>query len=64
MNRQLRYATGVSEAEYKQWCKDNKKPAYKASSKKEFFDRIADGRLVRDAYTGKLVKSRRTKESK
>ena len=46
---------GVSMSEYKKWCKDNKKPAYKSETKQEFFARIADGRLVRDE-SGHIIK--------
>lgn len=62
LNKQAFELAGVTEAEYKRWCKENKKAAYKPSSKEEFFARIRDGRLVRDSHSGKLVKKyRKTK---
>lgn len=61
INKQAFAIAGVTEAEYKRWCYDNKKAAYKQSTKEEFFARIRDGRLVRDTHTGKLVKKYRKK---
>ena len=58
MNKQIRRFVDVTEADYKDWCKENKKPAYKPETKAEFFARIQDGRLVKDA-NGKLVKKYR-----
>ena len=59
INKQALRLSGVTEADYKQWCIDNHKPAYLSSTKKDFFDRIKDGRLVKDANTGKLIKKYR-----
>lgn len=59
LNKQAFALAGVTEAEYKRWCKDNKKAAYKQSTKEEFFARIRDGRLVRDVRTNKLIKKYR-----
>lgn len=59
LNKQAFILAGVTENEYKRWCKENKKPAYKQSSKEEFFARIRDGRLVRDVRTNKLIKKYR-----
>lgn len=59
INKQAFALAGVTLAEYKRWCKDNKKAAYKQETKEDFFARIRDGRLVRDARTGKLVKKYR-----
>lgn len=59
MNKQAFKLAGVTEAEYKRWCKDNHKAAYKAEVKEDFFARIQDGRLVRDERSGKLVKKYR-----
>ena len=58
MSKQIRRWVGVTEAEYKAWCKENKKPSYKPETKADFFARIQDGRLVRDA-NGKLIKKYR-----
>lgn len=58
LNKEAFKLVGVSETEYLKWCKDNKKPAYLTSTKKDFFARIRDGRLARDQY-GNLVKKRR-----
>lgn len=59
-NKQAFILAGVTINEYKQWCKEVNKPAYKQSTKEDFFARIQDGRLVRDA-SGKLVKKYRKK---
>jgi len=56
MNKQIYKIAGVTENDYKQWCKENKRQAYKLESKREFFARLSDGRLVRDPLTGKLVR--------
>jgi len=58
-NKQAFLLADVTEYDYKQWCIENKKPAYKASTKADFFARIQDGRLVKDRNTGKLVKKYR-----
>jgi hypothetical protein len=50
--------TKTTKAEFLEWCKENKKPAYKAETKQDFFDKVKTGRLVRDAATGKLVVKR------
>ncbi len=60
-NKQAFTLTGVTVKEYEQWCKDNKRAAYKTESKVEFFARIADGRLARNEQ-GKLVKKHRPKK--
>ena len=57
-NKQALAVANVTESDYKNWCKENKKAAYKQSSKEEFFARIQDGRLVKDTH-GKLVKKYR-----
>lgn len=62
VNQQAFKLAGVTEEEYKAWCKENKKPAYLKSSKADFFSRIHDGRLVRDE-SGKLIKKRRKNKS-
>lgn len=58
-NKQIKEFMNVSNEDYLQWCKDNKKKAYKRSTKEEFFARISDGRLVKDTTTGKIIKKRR-----
>lgn len=47
---------GVTERDYQHWCRINKKSSTNFASKREFFARIHDGRLLRDASTGVLVK--------
>lgn len=63
INKQAFQLAGVSEAEYRKWCKENKKPYYKAETKAEFFSKIQSGRLVKDS-DGKLVKKRLTKKGR
>ena len=58
LNQQAFNLAGVTEEDYKKWCKENKKAAYLKSSKAEFFARIHDGRLVKDS-SGNLIKKRR-----
>ena len=60
INEKALKLAGVTETEFKKWCKENKKKAYLASTKAEFFAKIADGRLVRDSE-GKLVKKYKRK---
>lgn len=60
MNKQIYKIVGVTENDYKSWCKENGKQAYKIESKTEFFARLADGRLVKD-ITGKLIRKNRSK---
>lgn len=59
MNKQIFKHVGVTGAEYRQWCKDNKKASYKPSVKADFFERIQDGRIMRDS-DGVLVNKRRS----
>lgn len=59
MNKQLFQEVGITEADYKKWCKDNKKPSYKSETKEEFFARIQDGRLVKDKSGNLIRKNRR-----
>lgn len=55
MNKRSLMLAGVTEEDYVKWCKDTKRAPYKTSSKTEFFNRIQEGRLVKDA-SGKLIK--------
>ena len=50
--------TNTTKADYLEWCEKNSKPAYKAESKKEFFSKIKEGKLIRDSASGKLVVKR------
>lgn len=47
--------TGVTKEEYIKWCKENKKPSYKTETKKEFFSKIQQGKLIKDSK-GNLIK--------
>ena len=58
MNKKGLDVANVSEKDFISWCKENHKAPSKASTKKEFFDKIISGKLVKDS-TGKLVKSRK-----
>lgn len=58
MKLQAFYITGTTYEEYLAWCKENNRPAYKQSSKREFFTKIRIGKLCRDNITGKLVNKR------
>lgn len=61
MNKQIYKIAGVTENDYKEWCKENKKQAYKIENKRDFFARLSDGRLVRDPLTRKLIRKNRTR---
>lgn len=61
MNKTAFELAGVTEAEFKAWCKENHKPSYKASTRNEFFAKIQDGRLAKDKQTGKFVKKHKLK---
>ena len=61
MIKQAFQLVGVTEADYRKWCKENKKSYYKPEVKAEFFSKIQSGRLVKDA-DGKLIKKRLTKK--
>lgn len=61
MNKQIYKIAGVTENDFKTWCKDTGRKAYKPESKTEFFARLADGHLVRDEKTHKLITKRRSK---
>ena len=54
MNKQILTLVGVSEEEYLDWCKVNKKRRSLLKTKQEFFKRIREGKLVRDE-DGKLI---------
>lgn len=57
MNKQIYKVTGMTELDYKIWCKENKRPSYKRKTKQDFFERVLDGRLVKE--NGKLVRKNR-----
>ena len=61
LNKNAFKISGVTQAEYFRWCKENKKPAYLTSTKTEFFRKIQEGKLVRDSE-GKLIKKRKKKD--
>ena len=61
MNKKGLIIAGVTEADFKKWCKDTGRPITKKESKIEFFTRIKDGRLVKDS-SGKLVKKYKTRQ--
>ena len=48
---------GVTEQDYLDWCKENKKPHYRTSTKAEFFKLIQEGKLVKDK-SGQVVKGK------
>lgn len=62
MNQKALELANVDEGEFRKWCRENGKAYYKPETKKEFFARIQDGRLVRNEE-GKLVKKYNKKEN-
>ena len=55
INKQALELLGVTVGEYLFWCKENKMPSYKETTKKEFFKRCIEGRIVKDARNNRLV---------
>ncbi len=45
---------GVTEKEYKEWCKENNLYSSKVTSKKLFYQKILKKEIVRDLKTNKL----------
>ena len=58
INKQALDMAGCTVEDYITWCKNNNKSSYKQSTKVEFFEKIADGRIVRDSQTGELINKR------
>ena len=55
MNKQISKLLNVNEEDYIKWCRANKRAVYKKSSKKEFFNKILKGKLVRNE-SGNFIK--------
>lgn len=55
MNKTAFRVAGVTEKDFKDWCQETGRAAYRPETKAEFFARIKDGRLVKDA-SGHLVR--------
>lgn len=67
INQQALDIAGVTYQEYLNWCQLNNKAPYKKKTRKEFFKRITDERIIRDKHTGELVNKRprnKVKENK
>ena len=58
MNKQIESVVNVTYEDYRQWCKENNKSWYMPKVRADFFAKIQDGRLVKDATTGKIVKKK------
>ena len=54
MNKTLLKQVNVTEEEYRTWCQQHRKSAYKSSTKAEFFRLIQEGRFMRDR-SNKLI---------
>lgn len=54
---------GVTDDEYRLWCKKENLPHYKLTTKKRFYRLILNKEIVRDSKTGKLklVKKKKKK---
>lgn len=59
MSKQALEIVGVTLNDFKNYCNDFKKAAYKLETKTEFFSLILRNKLVREYTTGKLVKTRK-----
>lgn len=55
ISKQALELVGCTVEDYLQWCRDNNQPSYKETTKKEFFKRISENRIVRDSSTGLLI---------
>ena len=55
INKNALKLCGVTEEDYLNWCRENKKPAYLNSSKTKFFMEIHQRKLAKDS-DGKLIK--------
>lgn len=55
MNKQLFKLYHVTYDEYAEWCKANRYPAYRTSTKSTFFNLLMKGELVKNE-AGKYVK--------
>lgn len=58
MNKQISKQVGITEEDYKLWCKKNGKIHYKKETKSEFFKLIQDKEIVKD-WDGSLVKEKK-----
>ena len=52
---------GVTQKDYEDWCKTTKRPSYSNATKREFFTRLREGRLVKNVY-GQLVRKNRKRK--
>lgn len=59
MSSQALLLVNVTMQDFKNYCADFKKAAYKFETKTEFFDLILKNKLVRDSLTSRLVKTRK-----
>lgn len=55
ISKQALAIVGVTIDDYLEWCLNNNKASYKNETKKEFFTKIKEGRIVRDNATKKLI---------
>ena len=55
ISKQALELIGCTVEDYLHWCKDNGFPSYKENTKKEFFKRINENRIVRDTESGLLI---------
>lgn len=60
MNEKAFSLAGVTQDDYKKWCKENHKASYKPETKREFFAKIQSGRLAKDS-SGRLVRKYKSK---
>lgn len=58
LNSQACALYNVTEKDYIDWCTKHNKPAYKQSTKTEFFDKLSCGKLVKDSTTNTLLVKR------
>lgn len=56
MNKTVFELANVTEEEYYKWCRKNKKSAYLIDTKRDFFTKIQQGKLVRNDK-GEIVKN-------
>lgn len=61
MNKQILKQVGITEEDYKLWCKQNNKVHYKKETKEEFFRLIQNNEIVKD-WDGSLVKGKKNND--
>lgn len=57
LNQSVLKLVGITQSQYRKWCKENGKPSYKTEVKREFLEKIQKGKLVIDS-NGNIITKR------